>query len=100
MILMMPVAGLISTSARWVPLGNVPSAAGKVALAFNFEGSTPGRLARSAKLTERSVPAIRTLPSLLSRSPGLGSRPSGADPPQVLAEFAGRALDADAAGRN
>ena len=56
---MKPVAGSISTSAKWVPFGKVPSAAVKVALPLSFEASTPGRFARSEKLIERSVPAIR-----------------------------------------
>ena len=34
----------------------MPSALAKVALPFSFDGSAPGRLARSAKEIERSVP--------------------------------------------
>ena len=59
-----------------------------------------GRLARSAKLIERSVPAMRIVPSLISRSPALVSSASAAISFSLLAELARRALDADAAGRN
>src|SRR4051794_13773064 len=48
--------------------------AGEGRTAVSFDGSTSGRLARSAKLIERSVPTIRTRPSLISRSPGLVSK--------------------------
>ena len=75
----------------------MPSALVKVALAFSFDGSAPGRLARSAKLIERSVPAIRTAPSHISRSPALVSSASAAISRKFVPERSGRALDADAA---
>src|SRR3954452_9609162 len=85
----------------------------KVALAFSFDGSTPGRLARSANQIARSVPAIRTVPSLISRSAALVSRASaaisrrlahsgrvGRNLTKIGAECEGGPLDAVAAGRN
>ena len=100
MILMMPVAGSISTSARWVPLGKVPSALLKVALAFSFDGSTPGRLARSAK-ADGAIGAGDPHGAVADLEiAGAGFQRFGGDLPQIAAERPGGPLDADAAGRN
>ena len=62
--------------------------------------SPPARFARSAKLIARSVPAMRTRPSPISRSPALVSSASAASSFSLPPSSLGGALHADAAGRD
>ena len=80
---------------RAVRIGAVGAGKGRAAVQLRRIGAR--RLARSANEIERSVPAIRTTPSEISRSPALASSACAAISFSFCAELARGALDADAA---
>ncbi len=81
------MSGSISTSAICVPFGYVGGSTLNSSAARSLSAVLSGCAARSANVIIRSVPATRTVPSAISRSPAAASRASAAMSLIWLASF-------------